>query len=88
MRRDLIQAELLVVIGPDPFRRIDRALFERRVDVAAGELLRHAAELLHHAPGKTADAEFQSLEIIDGVDLLAKPTIWQVVLPASNEVKL
>src|SRR6202034_47792 len=33
----------------------------------------HAAKLLHHAPGKTANAEFQSLQVVDGVDLLAKP---------------
>src|SRR6202043_74847 len=38
-----------------------------------GELLRHAAELLQDAPGKTADAEFQALEIVDGRDLLAEP---------------
>ena len=73
MRRDLVEAELLVVIGTDPFGGVDRALFQRRIDVAAGKLLRHAAELLHDAAGKAADAEFQPLQIVDGVDLLAEP---------------
>ncbi len=43
--RDLVQAELQVVIGADELGRIDRALFQRRIDVAAGDLLRHDAEL-------------------------------------------
>ena len=73
VRRDLVEAELLVVIGPDPLRRVDRALFERRIDVAAGELLRHDAELLHDAAGKAADAHLQPLQIVDGLDLLAEP---------------
>jgi len=67
MRRDLVEAELLVVIGADPFRRVDRAFFERGINVAAGELLRHAAEFLASPAGETADAEFQSLQIVDGI---------------------
>ena len=43
--RDLDEAELLVVVGADPFGRVDRALLQRRIDVAGGELLRHHAEL-------------------------------------------
>src|SRR6185437_17017393 len=71
--RDLLEAELLVVIGADPFGRVDRALLQRRIDVAAGELLRHDADLLQNLARDTADAEFQSREIGDGLDLLAKP---------------
>ena len=73
MGRYLVEAELLVVVRADPFGGVDRAFFQRRIDVAAGELLRHHAELLHHAAGKAADAEFQALEIVDGIDFLAEP---------------
>ena len=71
--RDLLEAELLVVIGADPFGRVDRALLERRIDVAAGKLLRHHADLLQHLTGDAADAELQPGEIGDRLDLLAEP---------------
>ena len=73
MRCDLVEAELLIVIGPYPLRRIDRAFFERGIDIAAGKLLRHDAEFLHHAPGKATDAHLEPLQIVDRVDLLAEP---------------
>ena len=73
MRRDLVEAELLVVIGADPLGSIDRAFFQRGIDVAAGKLLRHHAQLLQDLPGETADAHLQPLQIVDGVDLLAEP---------------
>ena len=73
VRRDLVEAEPFIVIRTDPFGRIDGTFFQRGIDVATGELLRHATELLHDAPGKAANAEFQSLEIGDGIDLLAEP---------------
>ena len=89
MRRDLVEAELLVVIGPDPFGGVDGALFQRGIDVAAGELLRHAAEFLHHAAGKAADAEFHSLRSSTVlISLRNQPPIWQPVLPANSEVML
>src|SRR6266404_3476613 len=73
MRSDLEESELLVIIGTDPFRAVDGALLKRGVDVATGNLLRHRTELLQHAPGKAADTEFKTLQIIDGVDFLAEP---------------
>ena len=73
VRRHLIEAELFVVIGTHPFRRIDGALFQCRIYVAAGELLRNTTQLLHHTAGKAADAEFQSLEVVDGIDFLTEP---------------
>jgi len=36
--RDLVQAELLVVVRPDPFGGVYRAALERRVDIAARDL--------------------------------------------------
>src|SRR5215471_13984784 len=38
--RDLDEAELLIVVGADPFGGIDRALLKRRKDIAGGKLLR------------------------------------------------
>ena len=73
MRRDLVEAELLVIIGPDPLGGVDSAFLQRRIDVAGRDLLRHRAELLQHAPRESADAHLESLEIVDGVDLLAEP---------------
>src|SRR5947209_1342602 len=61
-RRDFVEAELLVVIGADPLGRIHRTLFERRIDVAPGELLRHDAELLHDVAGKPRDTHLDAAE--------------------------
>ena len=74
VRRDLKEAELLVVIGADPFGGIDGALLERRIDVATRDLLRHGPELLQHASGESADAHLDALEILDRIDFLAEPT--------------
>jgi hypothetical protein len=70
---DLVETEPFVIIGADPFRRIDRALLQRGIDVASGQLLRHAAELLHDTPSEAADAKLQSLQVVDARDLLAEP---------------
>src|SRR5581483_4391250 len=65
--------------------RVDRAFFQRRIDVAAGELLRHDAELLHNLSGKTADAEFQAVQIGDRLDLLAEPAAHLATGVASED---
>ena len=70
---DLLKTELLVVIGSDPLGGVDRALLERRVDLATGNLLRHHANLLQHLAGNSSDAKLQSGEIGNGLDLLAEP---------------
>src|SRR5258708_4859731 len=71
--RDLREAELLVVIRTDPLRRVDRALFERRVDVAARDLLRDHAELAEDHAAEPGDPELETLEVLDRLDLLAEP---------------
>ncbi len=71
--RHLLEAELVIVIGADPFGRVDRALFQRRIDIAAGDLLRHDAKLFNHLAGQTGNAHLHALEIVDGVDFLAEP---------------
>ena len=70
---DLVEAELLVVVGADPFGRVDRALLQRRIDVAAGNVRRDHAELGEHRAAEPADAELDALQVVDGVDLLAPP---------------
>src|SRR5262249_5713847 len=70
---DLDEAELLIVVGANPFGGIDRAFLECGIDVAAGKLLRHTPDLGNDGAGKAADTEFQSFEIFDRFDLLAEP---------------
>ena len=73
VRRDLLEAELLVVIGADPLGCVDGAALEGRIDVAAGHLLRDDAELLHDLTGDAGDAHLQALQILNRLDLLAEP---------------
>ena len=73
VRRDLVEAELLVVVWTDPFGGVDGALFQRREDVATGDLLRHHTKFRQYLARESADAEFQAFEIINGIDLLAEP---------------
>ena len=73
VRRDLVEAELLVVVGTDPLGRVDGALLQRLVDLAAGNVLRHAAQTLDHLAGEAADAELQALHVGDRLQRLAVP---------------
>ncbi len=57
----------------DEFGCVDRALFQRRIDVAAGELLRHDADLFEDLAGETGNAHLQALEVVQRVDFLAEP---------------
>src|ERR1041385_45855 len=68
----LHEAELLVVIRADPLGCIDRAFFQRRIDVAGGELLGYDTKTLKDRAGKPADAKFQALEVVDGLDFLTE----------------
>src|SRR5258708_25015882 len=70
---NLEEAELLVIIGSDPFGRVDGALFEGGVDIAARDVLRNGAELGKGLAGPSADPEFEAIEVVDGVNFLADP---------------
>src|ERR1035441_10601038 len=70
---NLVEAELLVVIRPDPFGGVDGALLQRRIDIAAGNLLRDSAALLQVLAVPAADAHFYAFHVFDGLDLLAEP---------------
>src|SRR6185503_10869133 len=71
---DLVEAELLVVVGTDPLGCVDRAFLQRGIDVTARDLLRNEAELAESLTRPTADAHLQALEVLDRVDLLAEPS--------------
>src|ERR1700730_4541336 len=68
---DLMEAELLVVVGADPLRGVDGPALERGIDVGGRDLLRHHAELGENGAAEPADAELEALEVVDAVDLLA-----------------
>src|SRR3990167_8767678 len=50
----LVKTELLVVVRPYPFGGVDRAAFERRIDIAAGQRLRHYTEPRQDLPAGVA----------------------------------
>src|SRR6185295_3794610 len=67
--RDLVQSELFVVVRPDPFGGVYRAPLERRVDIAARDLLADYAELGEHHAAQAADPELEALQVRDALDL-------------------
>src|SRR5262249_13418231 len=68
---DLMQPELLVIVRTDPLGSIDGAAFERRINIGGGDLQRDNAELRQDHAAESADAELESFEVVDRVDLLA-----------------
>src|SRR6185369_897519 len=51
-----------------------RAFFQRRIDIAAGNLLWHATELLQHPARETADTHLETFKIVDRIDFLPEPS--------------
>ena len=72
--RDLVEAELFIIMRPDPFGAINRAAFQRRIDIAGANLLRHNAKPAQDIACKATHAEFQAAQILNRVDFLAEPT--------------
>ena len=73
--RGPVQAQLHVVVGPDPFGGVDDTPFERRVDVAAGGDRRRAARFDIDQPAEArADAHPEPLVVADRVHLLSEPS--------------
>jgi hypothetical protein len=70
---DLVKTELLVVVRPDPFGGVERAAFERGINVAAGERLRHHAEARQDLAAEAGDAHLEALQVGDGFELAAEP---------------
>jgi len=71
--RHLVQTELLVVIGPDPFGRIDGALLQRRIDLATRICCDTTPSLASTPAAKAADAKLQPIQVTDISDLATKP---------------
>ena len=73
MLGDLVQTQLQIVIRADPFGRVNRAFFQRLVNLAAGDVLGDHAQTLQHAAGESTATKLQSLEVGNRVDLFAVP---------------
>lgn len=83
--RELDESELLVVAGTDLLGRVDGAPLQRGIEVAAGDLLRHDAELGQHLASESGDPELQPAQILDAlISLRNQPPIWAPVFPAGN----
>src|SRR5207253_6621122 len=59
--RDLVEAEFLVIVRPDPFAGVEGTFLERRIDVATGELLGHSTQFRENGASKSTDAHLKSL---------------------------
>jgi hypothetical protein len=73
VRRDLVEAQLLVVVRAHPFGGVDGALFQCGVDVAARDVLGHGAQARHHLAADAGDAHLQALEVGRLLDFLLEP---------------
>src|SRR5262249_34093168 len=71
--RDLVEAELLVVVGADVLDRIDGPALECRVNVAGRDLLRNDPDAGNDSPRQARNAHLEALQIIRRLDLLAEP---------------
>ncbi len=72
-RRDLLQAEPLVVVGADPLGGVELLALQGRVDLGTRDRLRLHAELGEHLPAHAADPELQPLQVGEALDLAAEP---------------
>src|SRR5215475_77896 len=71
---NLVEAQLLVIVGAHPFAGVDRSLLKGGIDVAPGDLLRHDAKLGHHAATEAGGAHLEAVEVRNRLELLAEPT--------------
>src|SRR5918993_1357160 len=71
--RHALEAELLVVVGADPLRRVDHAALQGGIDVGPGDQRGHRAEALEDLPAHAGDAELQPVDVGQAADLVAEP---------------
>ena len=71
--RDLVEAELFVIIGTDPLCSVNGTTFQRRINVTAGKLLRDDSETRHDFTSHARNAHLQALQIRETLDFLAIP---------------
>src|SRR5580704_12393110 len=72
--RNLVEAELLVVIGPNPFGGVDSPTLQSWIDVASGDLLGHTADLPDSRSSKATDAKLEAVKVCKFPDFLVKPS--------------
>ena len=70
----VLEAELLVVVGPDPLGRVDRAPLERRIDLLRGEVLDGHAQAVHDLRAQPGDAHLEAVQVRRRVDLAPEPS--------------
>src|SRR5262249_13497191 len=58
---------------PDPFGGVDGALLQRRIDVAAGDLLRDDAEFPQRLARPAADAHFKTFQVCWFLEFFVEP---------------
>ena len=74
VRRNLVEAQLFIVVGTDELHGVQRTLFQSLVNIACGHVLRHHAQLGHGlAEHAAAQTHLQTLEVFHGLDFLAVP---------------
>jgi hypothetical protein len=82
VRRDLVEAQLLVVVRAHPLGGVDGAFFQRLVDFATRDVLRHTAHALGTLPAKPPTRNFRPLmSATDLISLRYQPPICAPVLP-------
>ena len=83
---DLEEAEFLVIVRADEFNRVERALFQRRINIARRDLLGHDPEFRQYRSGKAGGTHLQALEILDVLDFLAIPAAHLHARIAQREI--
>ena len=73
VRSDLHKAEFQVIVRAHPLGGVDRALLQGLVDLAARNVLWHAADALDDSATEAANAELGALEVGQRLDLPAEP---------------
>src|SRR5262249_20352040 len=70
---NFVETKLFVIVGANPLRSVDCALFQRRIDVATGDLLRDGAKLAKRLAGPATDAHLNTFEVCRILELLVEP---------------
>ena len=74
------------MIGAYPLGRVNRAFFERLVNLATRNILRHTADTLKYLAAEAADAHFQALDVGERLDFLAVPAAHLGTRIATREI--
>ena len=81
-----IEAQLLVIVGTNPFSRINRAFFQGLVNLTTGDVLWHATHALQDTASKTTNTDFHTLDVGNRFDFFAVPAAHLGTGIAAGEV--